>query len=316
MILVRTPLRISFAGGGTDIPEYYRNNSYGAVCSLAINCYVYTIVKELPDLFPFNYKLGYSETELCNAAAQIKHPILREAIKATHTQRLDFTSMADIPAGTGMGSSSSFTVGVLHSLNLLKGNFLEKEEIAKLACDLEINKLGEPIGKQDQYAAAYGGLNYIKFNANESVEVTPVILNPDREALFISHLRLYYLGTQNRSAGAIIKSQKKEGVELYNLKKLAGYCLDAFNGFGPKELGEVLHEGWELKKTLSDKISNPEIDSIYNLALAQGAYGGKLLGAGGSGFLLICAPPDAKIDLGLKQIDFKPDYIGVASFYV
>jgi D-glycero-alpha-D-manno-heptose-7-phosphate kinase len=316
MILVKVPLRISFAGGSTDIPEYYRNNKYGAVCSMAINKYIYIAVRDLPDLFPFKYVLGYSKTELTNEISQIQHPIIKEALRMLDTKSLDFTSMADIPAGTGMGSSSSFTVGLLHSLNLLQGKFLTKEELAKDACDLEINKLGEPIGKQDQYAAAYGGLNHIRFNADESVDVSPIVLDPEREDLFMTHLRLYYLGTQNRSASAIIKSQKKHGVELHALKHLADTCVDVFTQGGPDDLGHLLHQGWEYKKALSDKISSPEIDSLYNLALAQGAYGGKLLGAGGSGFLLICAPPDAKIDLGLKQIDFKPDYIGVASFYV
>jgi D-glycero-alpha-D-manno-heptose-7-phosphate kinase len=316
MIITRTPLRISFAGGGTDIPEYYTKNQYGAVCSLAIDKYVYVCAKALPEEFPYRYKLAYSETELLTDKKLTRHPILREALRELEVDSLDLSAMADIQAGTGMGSSSTFSVGVYHALALLQGKLLQKEELAQAACNVEINLLKEPIGKQDQYAAAYGGLNYIRFNADESVQVEPVVLDPKREAYFMEHLRLYSLGTHNRRASEILKGQKKHGAELDRMRYQAALCVEAFTHGTPEDLGKILKAGWADKKRLSQDISNREIDALLNLAIGLGAYGGKLLGAGGCGFLLICAPPDATIDIGLKRIPFAGDYQGSVSYYL
>lgn len=319
MLIVRAPLRISLCGGGTDLPEYYRNNHYGAVCSFAINKHVYIMAKHLPEEFPFRYKLSYSETELLpklDDSWGIKHPILKQAILNSGIESLDFNSMADIPAGTGMGSSSAFTVATIHALSLLRGTLLSKEELAQAACKLEIEQLGEPIGKQDQYAAAYGGLNYIRFNADDSVQVQPLILEPKREREFLSHLRLFYLGKQDRSASHILAGQKKAGWELDTLKNQAAYAADILVNYGPRELGNLLHQAWAAKRELSPEISTTYIDNLYNTALEQGAWGGKLLGAGGSGFMLFCCPPDLKLDIGLKQLDFSIDYQGARSYYL
>lgn len=316
MWITKTPLRISLAGGGTDLPQFYERYGHGAVCSMAINKYVYCIVKELPQEFPFAYKLNYSTTELANSLDGISHPILKQAIKDAGFNRLDFTSMSDIPAGTGMGSSSSFTVGALHALERLRGQYPGKDSLAQSACDLEINKLKEPIGKQDQYAAAYGGLNYYRFEADGSVLVAPIILDLQRETSFLDTLRLFYIGKQSRSASEILKDQKKEGEDLVQLRLLAEHCMSALTLGTPEDLGNLLNEAWIRKKKLSSKISTPEIDSLYEAAKYHGAWGGKLLGAGGSGFLLISAPKDVTIDLGLKQIPFKIDYSGSVSYYL
>ncbi len=318
MIIVRTPLRISLAGGGTDIPEYFLKNGYGAVCSLAINKYVYVCVKELPEEFPFRYKLSYSKTELVNSKAEIEHPIIRWATSLApgNLSSLDFNSMADIPAGTGMGSSSSFTVGLLHALWLHQGQTPSKEELARLACRVEIDLCGEPIGKQDQYAAAYGGINYFRFNADGSVLTQPVILDPAREKEMLSTLRLFYLGKQERSASAILAGQAKSGHALKQLRDCADAAVYQLTQGSPKGLGQLLDASWQNKKTLSSSISNDLIDRLYDLALRQGAWGGKLLGAGGSGFLLISCPPDCKLDLGLKEIPFRVDYQGSKAYYM
>lgn len=319
MLIVKVPLRISLAGGGTDLPDYYRNNGHGAVCSFAINKYVYVTAKHLPEHFPFRFKLSYSETELLPKLTDswgIKHPILKQAILNSGVESLDFNSMADIPAGTGMGSSSAFTVATIHALSLLQGTLLNKEELARAACKLEIEQLGEPIGKQDQYAAAYGGLNYIRFNSDDTVAVQPLILEPKREKEFLSCLRLYYLGKQERSASAILKGQKKDGSVLEELRNLAAIISECVVAGRCDSVGAALHEAWQAKKHLSRDISNAEIDAVYEKALAQGAWGGKLLGAGGSGFMLFCCPPDLNLDIGLKQLDFSIDYEGARSYYL
>jgi D-glycero-alpha-D-manno-heptose-7-phosphate kinase len=319
MFIARTPLRISLCGGGTDLSEYYRENSYGAVCSFTIDKYVTVTAKELSDLFPFKYKLSYSRTELLPDLSDswgIQNPILRHAIENYDLKSLDFNSMADMPAGTGMGSSSSFAVATIHALALMKGLFLTKEELAQAACKLEIEQVGEPIGKQDQYAAAYGGLNYIRFNADESVHVQPVIVDAARERDFLSHLRLYSLGSENRAASKILKSQKKTGRQLDEMKQLAASCVDAFVNGCPKDIGTLLDINWRLKRELSEEISNPKIDALYEEAKEQGAFGGKLLGAGSAGFLLICARPEQIIDLGLKEVKFNIEYAGSKTYYL
>ncbi len=315
MILVRSPFRVSLAGGGSDIPEYY-SQGWGAVCSFAIQRYMYIIVKDLPQEFTYNYKLAYSQTELKYTESAIQHPILKQAIQDLGIKRLDFCSMSDIPAGTGMGSSSAFTVGTLHALNLLKGQLITKEKLAKEASELEIKKLKGSLGKQDQYASAYGGINYIRFNTDETVDVRPIVLDEYREKLFTSHLRLFYLGSEPRKAESVLKEQKKHGVVLDEIRYQAKVCCEILTHGIVEELGRLLHTAWGLKKRLSPKVSTTAIDTIYDKAVQQGAYGGKLLGAGGSGYLLVCCPPDLKLDLGLKQIPLAIDYSGSTSFYL
>lgn len=310
MILTKTPLRISLAGGGTDLPAYYENSGWGAVCSFAIQRYVYIFAKDLPHEFPYNYKLAYSQTELKITESSIQHPILR-SIVATHLlRRLDFAAMADIPAGTGMGSSSAFTVGTLHAAKLLKGILPTKAELAQEACEVEIKKLGGSLGKQDQYACAYGGINYIKFHKEKSVMVQPIVLDSQREDLFMAHLRLYFLGTNTRDAETILREQKKCGKVLDEIRSQAKVCVDILTHGIVEELGRLLHTAWGLKKRLSARISNAHVDALYDAALKQGVWGGKLLGAGGSGYLLLCCPPDLNLDLGLKRVPLGIDYNG------
>ncbi len=317
MLITRTPLRISLTGGGSDLPSYYQNNKYGAVCSLAINKYVYVVAKDLPAEFPYNYKLAYSQTELRQTVDGITHPILKEVIKDAKIKRLDFASMADIPGGTGMGSSSAFTVGAAHVCSLLQTQTIPtKQQLAAKACEIEINALKGALGKQDQYAAAYGGINYIRFNSDESVDVRPIVLDPVRENLFLSHLRLYFLGAEPRRADSILKEQRTSGALLDEIRHQAAVCTDILTHGMVEELGSLLNRAWGLKKRLSPKISTPSIDAAYELVIRQGAYGGKLLGAGGSGYLLVCCPPDLYLNTNLKRVEFRPDYQGSTAFYI
>lgn len=307
MIIIKSPLRISLAGGGTDLPGF-SNAEGGAVCSFAIDKYVYITAKPLPSVFPFRYKLSYAQTELLDDPDQVRHPILRELIKIHGTQSLDFNSMADLPSGTGMGSSSSFAVGTSHALSIMKSVVLSKEELAKSACFVEIEKLKEPIGKQDQYAAAYGGLNYFQFHTTGQVSTTPLIIDYTRERLFMESLSLFYLGGE-RQASSLLKEQT-DNIELNRstlrqIKEQAKSCVRILTHGTVKELGELLQTGWQWKKSLSSKVSTPEIDHAISSAVSGHAYGWKLLGAGGSGFLLVCHSPKEKAQMLVAMRNFQ-----------
>lgn len=295
MIITRTPLRVSFCGGGTDLPSYYLSQT-GAVVSTAVNKYVYITVNRLTEYFEHRISLKYSQTELVNSVDDIRHPIIREAMKITGVvDRVEITSMADIPAGTGLGSSSTYAVGLLHALHTFKGEFVSAAQLAREACDIEIGRLGDPIGKQDQYIAAYGGVCHIRFNPDESVFVDPVICSfPTKEALQ-QNLLMFYTG-MTRRAGDILEVQKATTEQkmdvLTFMKDLCGDLLRVLReGRSLSRFGEILHEGWEKKRTLVDGISNPEINDYYAAAQEAGAIGGKLLGAGGGGFLLFYVEP-------------------------
>jgi D-glycero-alpha-D-manno-heptose-7-phosphate kinase len=291
MIIARTPFRISFSGGGTDLESFYQREE-GSVLSTSINKYMYITVH--PYCLKDHIQVKYSKTELVKNVAEIEHPIVREVLlKLKMDVGLEIVSMADVPAGTGIASSSAFTVCLLHCLNAYLGNYVSKEYLASVACDIEINRLGEPIGKQDQYASAFGGLNLIKFGPNGNVRVDPVIMKSRDLENLEDNLILFYTG-RTRRAHSILKEQndltKTDKKTFTTLKMMAKQSLDMHKLLSSGQLddfGYGLHEGWKLKKSLTDNISNSELDELYERGIKfGGALGGKLLGAGGGGYLL------------------------------
>ena len=309
MIISKTPFRISFFGGGTDLKEYYINNT-GIVASTTIDKYIYITVNKR---FDNSIRISYSKTEIAEKRDDIQHPIVKEALKLLDIDGgIEITSIADIPAKTGLGSSSTFTVGLLNALYAYKGIYVNAETLAKKACEIEIDILKEPIGKQDQYAAAYGGLNSIRFNSDETVFVDPIICNKDIKYEFENNLLLFYTGI-TRSAGEILGSQKKNASNnienLTSMKLLVDDLKQILSeGNNLKQIGEKLNDSWLFKRKLSNNISNNFIDSIYNLAINNGAIGGKVLGAGGGGFLLFyCEPHNHKqLIYALKDLKYVP----------
>jgi len=321
MIGTQTPFRISFAGGGSDLAEFYTREP-GCVLSTTINKYMYILVHPF---FEKKIHLKYSKTELVETIDQVQHPIMREALRKFDLSGIDINSIADIPAGTGLGSSSSFTVGLLHALYAYAFKYPSKERLASEACEIEIDILKEPIGKQDQYAAAYGGLNFITFYPNGSVGVEPIRLREDKHDELQDNLLMFYLGSQ-RKAGDILKHQRdrmmSEGKSVDALRKmtaLAKTLRDSLVRQNLDDFGSILHEGWVLKQSLSEKISSSEVDHYYSLGTSNGAMGGKLLGAGGSGFLLFYCKKEnqdqLRTALGLREIKFRFDTFGSKVFY-
>jgi len=292
MIITKTPFRVSFVGGGSDLPDFYRAHG-GQVVSTTINKYVYVTVNRLSDCFDCNYLLKYSKTEKCVDLDDIKHPIIREVLRRFNVKdKLEITSMADLPAGTGLGSSSSFTVGLLNALYAYHGKFVLKEQLAREACEIEIDILKEPIGKQDQYAAAYGGFNTIHFDTDDSVRVSPVVCTPKSLSLLRNSLLLFYT-RMTRKASDVLSDQKlrtqKSQETRSSLSSMVSQCnkfLDALSE-NVMSIGTLLHNSWMSKKSLSPYITSKEIDDIYSSAIDAGASGGKLLGAGGGGCILL-----------------------------
>lgn len=292
MILSRTPLRVSFAGGGSDLPTYYTKHG-GAVLSTTIDKYIYIAVHRY--FYPNQSLLKYSKTELVHNNDEIQHPLFRECMKLVNVSGLDISSMADIPAGTGLGSSSAFTVSLLNVLHAYKHEAVSAEYLASTACEIEINRLGDPIGKQDQYAAAYGGLNFIRFNYDGSVDVQKIVMDPAVKAQLERNLILLYTGTKH-SASAILKEQGKEMQRLdkqqamHKMVDMAYELKDVLEHNQIDDFGRILNEGWLLKRSLANSISNPLVDNLYDQGMEAGALGGKLLGAGGAGFVLFYCP--------------------------
>ena len=283
-------MRLSFAGGGSDLQVYYKK-AYGAVISTAINRYIYiTVNKKFDDMI----RVSYSKTELVNTVDEVEHNIIREAMKIVGVDRgVDIVYMGDIPlgsAGIGLGSSSSLAVGVLNALYAFKGQHVSAEHLAQKACEIEINILNHPIGKQDQYCAAYGGFNYIKFNMDESVFVDPIICKREIKELLNSKLLLFYTGIMRRSS-TILEEQsnniKNNSIYLDEMVKIAGIMKDCIIKGNYDEVGKNLHKGWMYKRKLANNITNTNIDEYYQKAQKAGAAGGKILGAGGGGFLLV-----------------------------
>ncbi|MFH1586988.1 MAG: GHMP kinase [Candidatus Diapherotrites archaeon] len=286
-------MRISFCGGGTDIRDYYEKYG-GAVTSTTIDKYMYIIVNER---FDGDIRLGYSRTEIVDHVDKIKHPLLKEGMNAAGvTGKVEILSMADIPSkGSGLGGSSSFVVGLLNALHSFKGEFKSVNYLAEKACEIEIDLLKEPIGKQDQYASAFGGLNHIRFNENESVFVEPIICSKETKKKLFGNLMLFYTGMTSE-ARTVLKGQKEnigKNVEvLKKMKSLAVKSRDALLNNSLNDFGELLHENWELKKRLASNISNRTINDYYENAKKAGAVGGKLCGSGNGGFLLFYVEPE------------------------
>ncbi len=294
MIITRTPFRISFAGGGTDLPSFYRHYGGGAVTSAAIDRYIHVLVN---DKFDRSIRVAYSRTENVTDLDHLQHELVREALRLVGVREaVEVHTIADIPGeGTGIGSSSSLTVGLLNALYAHQGKVRDPAQLAEEACRIEIDLLHGALGKQDQYIAAFGGIDYFEFRPDDTVRVHPIPLSrSDREAL-ADHLSLFYTGI-TRQAQNILKQQDARTDEnkdaLLRLRDLAGETRDALLARNWARVGEALDEGWRLKRSLSAGITNDQIEEAYARAKAAGATGGKITGAGGGGFFLIFHPPE------------------------
>jgi D-glycero-alpha-D-manno-heptose-7-phosphate kinase len=293
MVITQTPLRISFAGGGTDLPDYYSRQG-GCVLSSAIDKYVYVIVKER---FDSKIYINYSKKEIVNSVDEIQHGLVKYAMIKTGVDKgVEITTLADIPSeGCGLGSSSSITVGLLSALYSYKGQLVTAETLAREACEIEIDILGNPIGKQDQYIAAYGNTHIFCFNPDENVYVEKIEMSEEKRRRLCANLLLFFTDTTRKSS--TILSQQKKNIErkmdiLNAMKQQVWEFKECLANSDFNKVGEMLHKGWMAKKTLTDNISNERIDEIYNRALRAGAIGGKISGAGGGGFLLLYCPMD------------------------
>ena len=293
MIITRTPFRISFAGGGTDLREFYSQES-GRVISTSIDKYIYVVIKRQLGIVEHKYRINWSQVEFKDKIEDIEHPIVKEALKFFKVDfPIEITTFSDIPGQTGLGSSSSFAVGLVNALHALRGEMVTKHTLASEAAHIEVDVLGRAMGKQDHFAAAYGNLNVFTFNPDESVTVEPVLYRPEIKKAIESNLLLFYMKTK-RDASNILKTQQKETQNKLNslreLQDLVVPLRDIFSNSSGNELnkfGELLDKGWKIKRELTDKISSDEIDNYYQKAKDSGAIGGKLLGAGGGGFLLL-----------------------------
>ena len=306
MIITQTPLRISFAGGGTDLAAYYAEHE-GLVVSTAIDKFAYVIVKERFDDLIY---LNYMKKEIRGAVSEVEHELIREAMHITGVEGgVEVTLLSDIPSeGAGLGSSSSFAVGLLNAFHVYRGEQATAERLAREACEIEIERLGKPIGKQDQYIAAYGGMRSFRFLRDERVEVKPLAISPKQRRDLDSRLHLFYTG-RTRKADVILSEQKARTAdrtrELDGIKELALELEPALERGEYDRLGELLHVNWELKRKLASGISDAPIDAMYASARAHGALGGKICGAGGGGFLLVYCPVERQERLEKGMADYR-----------
>lgn len=296
MIICRTPFRVSFFGGGTDYPEWYLNRS-GRVLSTSINKYCYITIRYLPPFFTHKIRVVYSKIELCRSAGDIQHPAVRETLRFLNLdQGLEIHHDGDLPARSGMGSSSSFTVGLLHACYALTGAMVGKKQLAEESIYIEREMIRETVGAQDQVAAAYGGLNLIDFKQNGEIEIQPLTLSPARCEELNAHLMLFYTGIKRIAsdvADSYVKQIDKNRAVLLKLQDMVPRGIDILkDGKDINRFGTLLHEAWMAKRSLSDKVSKRSIDNLYHRAMEQGALGGKIIGAGGGGFLLLFVPPE------------------------
>lgn len=293
MIITRTPLRVSFAGGGTDLPSFYREFGGGAVTSAAIDKFVHVLVN---DKFDRSIRVAYSRTENVDRLDELQHGIVREAMRLTGvTEALEIHTIADIPSeGTGLGSSSTLTVGLLNALHAYRGTLHDPAQLAEEACRIEIETLHGTLGKQDQYIAAFGGVQYFEFHADDTVRSTPIPLSAAARDDLSQHLSLFYTGL-TRQSESILKQQDARTVDnrdsLLRMKELAVEARTALLHRDWADLGRVMDDGWTLKRTLTEGISSSVIDRTYARAKELGAFGGKITGAGGGGFLFLVHPP-------------------------
>lgn len=318
MIISQTPLRMSFVGGGSDLASFYRQHG-GAVLSTAIDKYVYVSINRK---FDGGIRLAYSKTEEVTSLDQIEHELVRAAFEMRGMRGgVEITTTADIPSrGTGLGSSSTFTVGLINVLSAYQGRHTSAEELAQGSCEIEIERCGQPIGKQDQYAAAYGGLNLIEFHPDDTVSVSPVIMQRDLRDLLEQRIIVFYTGI-TRSASRILANQsaetgsdKAKQTALKRMVELTYSLRDELSRGHLDSFGHILHENWTLKKSLTSGISSSAIDSWYDAAIGAGAVGGKLLGAGEGGFIMFYAPRERHDAIanavGLRQVRFGFEPLG------
>ena len=308
-----TPQRISFSGGGTDFPNYFREHE-GHVLSSTIDKYLYVTVKKHSSLFNESYRLSYFKTEHVDNINDIENDIARECLKLVpYEPPIYISTTSDLPASSGLGSSSSFAVGLLHALHVMRGEKISIGQLAEEACEVEINKLGRPIGKQDQYSVAFGGLNFISFHKNNRVSIDQIWKPGSGSEFLFKDLILLWTGLQRNSADILLSQQKNIHQTkdiLHEIKNLAldmrDLVLDSNNR--TSKIGEILDKNWNLKRNLSDNISNQFIDQNYSKAKSLGAYGGKIVGAGGGGFLMLIVPKEnrKKIIKGLPELVFTP----------
>ena len=322
MIITRSPLRISLGGGGTDLPSYYRQHG-GFVVSAAINRYVYITIHQA---FRPYIMLKYSKLEEVESVDQIVHPIIREALKRLQIPgpHLEIVSISDIPAGTGLGSSGSFTTALLRALHTLKNDFVPPQELAEEACEIEIGRLAAPIGKQDQYIAACGGITCFQFLPDEGVTVEPLKMSPEALANLEDNLLLFFTG-YTRSASDLLHDQDARTrhndsemlANLHFVKQLGMESRDALQAGDLRRFAELMHCHWLRKKNRSPGMSNPEIDELYELGRKNGALGGKFIGAGGGGFLLFYAENKTQLrralrEAGLREVRVQFDFAGTS----
>lgn len=323
MIITRAPFRVSFCGGGSDLPSFYEKYG-GCVLSTSIRKYMYLTLHKY--FYKDQIVLKYSKTETVKSYEEIEHKYFKQCLKDFGVMGVEISSMADIPSGTGLGSSSSFTVALLHLLNTYNGKYVSKYKLAKDACEVEINKLGEPIGKQDQFAAAFGGLKYYEFQQNGFVNVEPIVMKPESYGILENNILMFYLGGVH-SASAILKEQSKNLRTVDKAKVQQKMCeltrvlKEELQKNNVDAMGELLHENWMLKKSLASGITNPLIDETYELAMKAGALGGKLLGAGGAGFMIFYVKPEKQMDVRaalshLREMDFEMDNSGASIVHV
>lgn len=315
MIIVQTPLRISFFGGGTDFEDYFMQEG-GCVLSTSIDKYIFVTIKSR---FDQKLRVGWTQTEMVDHVDEISHELIREALKMTQIgSGVEITTMGDIPSqGSGLGSSSTVTVGALHSMYSLKGELVSAKQLAEEACKIEIGVLGKPIGIQDQYIAAYGGLRYFEFCPNGEIKTEKINLDPTTWRLLNNNTMLFYTGV-TRKADNILSEQRsniRSRQEILNeMKKLVYVARTELEQGNPEAMGTLLDHGWQLKKQMASKVSNPTLDEMYDTAIKAGAIGGKISGAGGGGFLLLYCPQEKQEKLryalrGLQELEFnlEPD---------
>jgi len=319
MVITRTPFRVSFFGGGTDYPGWFHKHG-GAVLACGIDKYCYITLRYLPPFFPHRYRIVYSKTESCASVSEIQHPAVRAVCQQFFPDRgVEIHHDGDLPARSGMGSSSSFAVGLINAAHALTGNMVSRMQLAREAIHLEQEVLGETVGCQDQVLASYGGLNFVRFEPSGEILVRPITISRERLRDFSSHLMLFFTGVI-RTSSDVAKSyvpdiaKKEDQLASYvPMVEEASRILSSTGSLRP--FGELLHRGWMAKRSLSPEVSSPEIDAWYETARKNGAVGGKLLGAGGGGFLLLFAEPSAQAavrqSLGnLLEIPFELDPLG------
>ncbi len=324
MIITRTPFRISFFGGGTDYPDWYKDNG-GVVLSSTIDKYCYITCRRLPPFFEYQHRIVYSKHEEVNEIDEIVHPAVREAFRFMNVQEgLEIHHDADLPARSGLGSSSSFTVGLLHALYALQGRMVSKKRLALEAIHVEQDMIKETVGSQDQVAVAFGGMNKLVFAGNHNVEVRPVILPQARLQEFQRHLMLFFTGFSRYSSK--VEEEKIKRISEYrevlvSFQQMVDQALDILSSGGDLlDFGKLLNEAWLLKKKMSDKVSNAFIDHVYNIAMENGAIGGKILGAGNGGFMLFFVKEEdrERLDQALSfllHVPFRFDTLGSQVIY-